>query len=187
MRRGMRSRRRRDEGRFSALHDAAPKRRDTSRSKEQAPLRHRRRALPASCRQRAPVASLRRADRARTRTHILHSDQDRIIGPNGSSGRALAGLILGKLDDSGEVLLRPGSVAASNGRRRTLDVENSVREYRRLQDYVIVRAVAPRHRLSEVLPAGRIDSPVKALSSGEREPLAAGGGTFHRADVDRSR
>ncbi len=109
-------------------------------------------------------------------TRILRGDRVGIIGPNGSGKSTLLKLILGELQaTSGEVVLGTRlQLAYFDQHRRTLDVEKTVRENMSDSDYVTVRGRS-RHvigYLKEFLfPPQRIDSPVKALSGGERNRL----------------
>ncbi len=109
-------------------------------------------------------------------TRILRGDRVGIIGPNGSGKSTLLRLILGELEpSSGEVVLGTKlQVAYFDQHRRTLDVEKSVRENMSDSDYVTVRGRS-RHVIGYLkdflFPPERIDSPVKALSGGERNRL----------------
>jgi ABC transport system ATP-binding/permease protein len=109
-------------------------------------------------------------------TRILRGDRVGIIGPNGSGKSTLLRLILGELEpSSGEVVLGTKlQVAYFDQHRRTLDVEKSVRENMSDSDYVMVRGRS-RHVIGYLkdflFPPERIDSPVKALSGGERNRL----------------
>ena len=109
-------------------------------------------------------------------TRILRGDRVGIIGPNGSGKSTLLRLILGELEpSSGEVVLGTKlQVAYFDQHRRTLDGEKSVRENMSDSDYVTVRGRS-RHVIGYLkdflFPPERIDSPVKALSGGERNRL----------------
>ena len=110
-------------------------------------------------------------------TAILRGDRVGIIGPNGSGKSTLLKLILGELaPTSGEVVrgtrLR---IAYFDQHRRRLDPDKTVREnMSEGSDYVTVRG-RPRHVIGYLkdflFPPQRIDSPVKALSGGERNRL----------------
>jgi len=110
-------------------------------------------------------------------TAILRGDRVGIIGPNGSGKSTLLKLILGELaPTSGEVVrgtrLR---IAYFDQHRRRLDPDKTVREnMSEGSDYVTVRGRA-RHVIGYLkdflFPPQRIDSPVKALSGGERNRL----------------
>jgi len=109
-------------------------------------------------------------------TRILRGDRVGIIGPNGSGKSTLLKLILGELEPtSGEVVLGTRlQLAYFDQHRRMLDSEKSVRENLSDSDYVTVRGRS-RHVIGYLkdflFPPQRIDSPVKALSGGERNRL----------------
>ncbi|HEV8722278.1 MAG TPA: ATP-binding cassette domain-containing protein [Candidatus Binatia bacterium] len=109
-------------------------------------------------------------------TRILRGERVGILGPNGSGKSTLLKLILGELQPtSGEVVLGTRlHVAYFDQHRRMLDPEKTVRENMSDSDYVTVKGRA-RHvigYLKDFLFAPeRIDSPVKALSGGERNRL----------------
>jgi ATP-binding cassette subfamily F protein uup len=109
-------------------------------------------------------------------TRILRGDRVGIIGPNGAGKSTLLRLILGDLQPSrGEVVLGTRlKLAYFDQHRRLLDVEKSVRENMSDSDYVTVRGRS-RHVIGYLkdflFPPQRIDSPVKALSGGERNRL----------------
>ena len=110
-------------------------------------------------------------------TAIVRGDRVGIIGPNGSGKSTLLKLILGEIaPTSGEVVrgtrLR---IAYFDQHRRRLDVEKTVREnMSEGSDYVTVKGHS-RHVIGYLkdflFPPQRIDSPVKALSGGERNRL----------------
>jgi ATP-binding cassette subfamily F protein uup len=110
-------------------------------------------------------------------TAILRGDRVGIIGPNGSGKSTLLKLILGEIAPaSGEVVrgtrLR---IAYFDQHRSRLEVEKTVREnMSEGTDYVTVRGRS-RHVIGYLkdflFPPQRIDSPVKALSGGERNRL----------------
>jgi ABC transport system ATP-binding/permease protein len=110
-------------------------------------------------------------------TAILRGDRVGIIGPNGSGKSTLLKLILGELEPtSGEVVrgtrLR---IAYFDQHRRRLNPEKTVREnIGEGSDYVTVRGRS-RHVIGYLkdflFPPQRIDSPVAALSGGERNRL----------------
>ena len=109
-------------------------------------------------------------------TRILRGDRVAILGPNGSGKSTLLKLILGELEPtSGEVVLGTRlQLAYFDQHRRMLDPEKTVRENMTDSDYVTVRG-RPRHVIGYLkdflFPSQRIDSPVKALSGGERNRL----------------
>ena len=109
-------------------------------------------------------------------TRILRGDRVGIIGPNGSGKSTLLRLVLGELKpDRGEVVLGTQlQVAYFDQHRRTLDPNKTVRENLSDSDYVSVRGRS-RHVIGYLkdflFPSTRIDSPVRALSGGERNRL----------------
>ena len=109
-------------------------------------------------------------------TRILRGDRVGILGPNGSGKSTLLKLILGELEPtSGEVVLGTRlQLAYFDQHRRMLDPEKTVRENMTDSGYVTVRG-RPRHVIGYLkdflFPPHRIDSPVKALSGGERNRL----------------
>ena len=109
-------------------------------------------------------------------TRIMRGDRVGIIGPNGSGKSTLLKLILGELaPTSGEVLLGTRlQVAYFDQHRRTLDPEKTVRANLSDSDIVTVRGRS-RHVVGYLkdflFPPQRIDSPVNALSGGERNRL----------------
>jgi ABC transport system ATP-binding/permease protein len=109
-------------------------------------------------------------------TRILRGDRVGIIGPNGSGKSTLLRLILGELKPtSGEVVLGTRlQLAYFDQHRRLLDPEKTVRENMSDSGYVTVRGQS-RHVIGYLkdflFPPQRIDSPVKALSGGERNRL----------------
>jgi ATP-binding cassette subfamily F protein uup len=109
-------------------------------------------------------------------TRILRGDRVGIIGPNGSGKSTLLKLILGEIKpSSGEVLLGTRlQLAYFDQHRRILDPEKTVRENLSDSDYVAVQGRS-RHVIGYLkdflFPPQRIDSPVKAMSGGERNRL----------------
>ena len=109
-------------------------------------------------------------------TRILRGDRVGIIGPNGSGKSTLLRLILGELKPtSGEIVLGTRlQLAYFDQHRRMLDPEKTVRENMSDSDYVTVKG-RTRHVVGYLkdflFPSQRIDSPVKALSGGERNRL----------------
>ena len=179
IRRGIKARRTRNEGRVSALQ--AMRREKAQRLEVQGTARFGIDAGALSGRLVVDVrqVSFRFGDEPIIRdlsTRILRGDRVGIIGPNGSGKSTLLRLILGELEpSSGEVVLGTKlQVAYFDQHRRTLDVEKSVRENMSDSDYVTVRGRS-RHVIGYLkdflFPPERIDSPVKALSGGERNRL----------------
>jgi ATP-binding cassette subfamily F protein uup len=109
-------------------------------------------------------------------TRILRGDRVGIIGPNGSGKSTLLKLILGEIKPtSGEVVLGTRlQLAYFDQHRRILDPEKTVRENISDSDHVSVLGRS-RHVIGYLkdflFPPQRIDSPVKALSGGERNRL----------------
>ena len=110
-------------------------------------------------------------------TTILRGDRIGIIGPNGCGKTTLLKLILGEITPtSGKVVI--GSrlkIAHFDQHRRELDLDKTVREnITDGSDYVTVQGRS-RHVIGYlrdfIFPPERIDSPVKALSGGERNRL----------------
>jgi ATP-binding cassette subfamily F protein uup len=179
IRRGIKARRTRNEGRVRALQAM---RQDKARRLEaQENARFKIDAGTLSGRLVVDVrrVSFRFADHLILRdfsTRILRGDRVGIIGPNGCGKSTLLRLILGELEpNSGDVV--PGTrlqVAYFDQHRRGLDLEKTVRENMSDSDYVTVKG-RPRHvtgYLKDFLfPPQRIDSPVTALSGGERNRL----------------
>jgi ATP-binding cassette subfamily F protein uup len=110
-------------------------------------------------------------------THILRGDRIGIIGPNGSGKSTLLKLILDELKPtSGQVVLGTRlQLAYFDQYRGALDPEKTVRENMgEGRDYIMVKGRS-RHVIGYLkdflFPPERIDSPVKALSGGERNRL----------------
>jgi ABC transport system ATP-binding/permease protein len=109
-------------------------------------------------------------------TRILRGDRIGIIGPNGSGKSTLLKLILGELaPTSGQVVTGTRlQTAYFDQHRRLLKLEKTVRENMSDSDYVMVKRRS-RHVIGYLkdflFPPERIDSPVKALSGGERNRL----------------
>jgi len=109
-------------------------------------------------------------------TRILRGDRIGLIGPNGSGKTTLLRLLTGEIEpDSGEVR-RGGRVAVAyfDQQRQQLDPERTVAESVADGDTVTVNG-RPRHVLGYLadflFPRERARSPVKALSGGERNRL----------------
>ncbi|MDH5377329.1 MAG: ATP-binding cassette domain-containing protein [Gammaproteobacteria bacterium] len=110
-------------------------------------------------------------------TRILRGDRVGILGPNGCGKSTLLRLILGELAPSqGQVVLGSKLIAAYfDQHRKQLDLNKTVREnMSEGSDYVTVRDKS-RHVISYLkdflFPPQQIDSPVKTLSGGERNRL----------------
>ncbi|HEX2228301.1 MAG TPA: ATP-binding cassette domain-containing protein, partial [Candidatus Binatia bacterium] len=109
-------------------------------------------------------------------TRILRGDRVGIIGPNGSGKSTLLRLVLGELQPSrGEVVLGTRlQVTYFDQHRCLLDSEKTVRENMSESNFILVRG-RRRHVVGYLkdflFPPERIDSPVKALSGGERNRL----------------
>ena len=109
-------------------------------------------------------------------TRIMRGDRVGIIGPNGSGKSTLLRLILGELMPSGgQVVMGTRlQLAYFDQHRRILDPEKTVRENLTDSNYVTVRGRS-RHVIGYLkdflFPPQRIDSPVQALSGGERNRL----------------
>ena len=109
-------------------------------------------------------------------TRILRGDRIGLLGPNGCGKSTVLKLILGELTPtSGEVVLGTRlQLAYFDQHRRILDPEKTVRENMSDSDYVTVKGRS-RHVIGYLkdflFPPERIDSPVKALSGGERNRL----------------
>jgi len=110
-------------------------------------------------------------------TCVMRGDRIGIVGPNGSGKSTLLKLILGELQpDSGQVIMGTRlQTAYFDQQRDQLDPEKTVRDnISDGNDYISVKGRS-RHVISYLrdflFPPDRIDSPVKALSGGERNRL----------------
>jgi len=110
-------------------------------------------------------------------TRILRGDRVGIIGPNGSGKSTLLKILLGELKpSSGKVVTGTKlEIAYFDQHRALLDPEKSVRNnLSENSDFISVKGRS-RHVIgylrSFLFPPERIDSPVKALSGGERNRL----------------
>ncbi|MGE5219303.1 MAG: ribosomal protection-like ABC-F family protein [Chloroflexota bacterium] len=109
-------------------------------------------------------------------TRILRGDRVGLLGPNGCGKSTILKLILGELaPTSGEVVLGTRlQLAYFDQHRRMLDPAKTVRENMSDSDYVMVKGRS-RHVIGYLkdflFPPQRIDSPVQALSGGERNRL----------------
>jgi ABC transport system ATP-binding/permease protein len=179
IRQGIKARRTRNEGRVRALQTL--RREKAERLEGQGKARF---SLDAGALSGKLVVDVRRVnfgydDKVIVRdfsTRILRGERIGIIGPNGSGKSTLLKLILGELKpSSGEVVLGTRlQLAYFDQHRRLLDSEKTVRENMSDSDYVTVRGRS-RHVIGYLkdflFPPQRIDSPVKALSGGERNRL----------------
>ena len=180
VRQGIKARRTRNEGRVRALQ--AMRRERSQRLELQGKVRF---GLDAGVLSGKLVADLRRVsfrygDNFIIRglsTIILRGDRIGIIGPNGCGKSTLLKLILGEVEPTGgEVVMGTRlKLAYFDQHRRELNPEKTVRENMTDgSDYVTVRGRS-RHvtgYLKDFLfPPQRIDSPVQALSGGERNRL----------------
>lgn len=110
-------------------------------------------------------------------TRIMRGDRVGIMGPNGSGKTTLLKLILGELQpDSGQVVLGTKlEIAYFDQRRAQLDPDKSVRDnISPGSDHVSVRGRSQHvigYLRSFLFPPQRVDSPVKSLSGGERNRL----------------
>ena len=110
-------------------------------------------------------------------TRIMRGDRVGIIGPNGSGKSTLLKLLLGELQpQSGEVVMGTKlEIAYFDQHRSQLQVEKTVREnISGGSDYVSVRGRSQHvigYLKKFLFPPERIDSPVKILSGGERNRL----------------
>jgi len=110
-------------------------------------------------------------------TRIMRGDRIGIVGPNGSGKSTLLKLLLGELDpQQGEVVMGTKlQIAYFDQHRSQLQPDKTVREnISEGSDYVSVRG-KPRHVIGYLkqflFPPERVDSPVKILSGGERNRL----------------
>ena len=109
-------------------------------------------------------------------TGILRGDRVGIIGPNGSGKSTLLRLVLGEIAPTGGRVVTGTRlrVAYFDQHRGRLDPEKTVRENLSDSNYITVRGRS-RHVIGYLkdflFPPERIDSPVKALSGGERNRL----------------
>ncbi|NOZ09980.1 MAG: ATP-binding cassette domain-containing protein [Gammaproteobacteria bacterium] len=110
-------------------------------------------------------------------TRVMRGDRIGIVGPNGSGKSTLLKLILGELQpDSGQVIMGTRlQTAYFDQQRDQLNPDKTVRDnISDGNDYIQVKGRS-RHVVSYLkdflFPPDRIDSPVKALSGGERNRL----------------
>ena len=179
IRRGIKARRTRNEGRVRALEGMRREHAQRMAAQEKARF-----SIDGGVLSGKLVVDLRRVnfrygDHVIIRdlsTCILRGDRVGIIGPNGSGKSTLLKLILGEVaPDSGQVVLGTRlEVAYFDQHRRLLKPDKTVRENMSDSDYVTVRGRS-RHVIGYLkdflFPPERIDSPVEALSGGERNRL----------------
>jgi ATP-binding cassette subfamily F protein uup len=180
IRRGIKARRTRNEGRVRALQAMRQER--SRRLEMQGQVRF---VLDPGVLSGKLVVDLRRVSFRYGDNVIIHSlstiilrgDRIGIIGPNGCGKSTLLRLILGELaPTSGEVVLGTRlKLAYFDQHRRELNPEKTVRENMSDgSDYVTVQGRS-RHVIGYLkdflFPPQRIDSPVQALSGGERNRL----------------
>ena len=180
IRQGIKARRTRNEGRVRALQ--AMRRERSQRLEFQGTVRF---GLDAGVLSGKLVADLRRVrflygDNVIIRTlstTILRGDRIGIIGSNGCGKSTLLKLIVGEIaPTSGEVVMGTRlKLAYFDQHRRELNPEKTVRENMTDgSDYVTVQGRS-RHVIGYLkdflFPPQRIDSPVQALSGGERNRL----------------
>jgi len=110
-------------------------------------------------------------------TRIIRGDRIGIIGPNGSGKSTLLKLLLGQLKpDKGEVILGTKlQIAYFDQQRDQLDLEKSVKDnISDGHDYIMIKGHS-RHVVSYLkdflFPPEKLNTPVKALSGGERNRL----------------
>ncbi|MDH3445078.1 MAG: ATP-binding cassette domain-containing protein, partial [Deltaproteobacteria bacterium] len=180
IRRGIKARRTRNEGRVRALEDLRRER--AERLELQGRVRF---DLNDTALSGKLVVDLRRVSFSYDgdfivrdlSTSIMRGDRVGIIGPNGCGKSTLLRLIVGELAPSaGQVVMGTRlQVAYFDQHRRHLNEEKTVREnLTDGSDQVTVRGRS-RHVIGYLkdflFPPARIDSPVKALSGGERNRL----------------
>src|SRR5918994_1560683 len=179
IRRGVKARRTRNEGRVQALQEMRRERSQRLDAQGRAGF-----SIDAGGLSGKLVVDMRRVSFAygddlvvrEMSTRILRGDRVGIIGPNGSGKSTLLKLILGELKPTrGEVILGTRlQLAYFDQQRRILDPEKTVRENLSDSDYVSVQGRS-RHVIGYLkdflFPPQRIDSPVRALSGGERNRL----------------
>ncbi|HEY8555353.1 MAG TPA: ATP-binding cassette domain-containing protein [Burkholderiales bacterium] len=180
IRQGIKARRTRNEGRVRKLEAMRRERRERLEAAGRADF-----AIDAGALSGKLVADLRHVsfrygDRWIVRdfsTQIVRGDRLGIVGPNGAGKSTLLRLILGELQPtSGRVVLGTRlQTAYFDQHRRLLDVEKTVRDnLSEGRDYIEVGGRS-RHVVGYLkdflFPPQRIDTPVKALSGGERNRL----------------
>ena len=179
IRRGVRARRTRNEGRVRALQALRKEKAERLDAQSKARFSIDAGAVSGKLVVDVRSVSFRYGEHTIIRdlsTRILRGDRVGIIGPNGSGKSTLLKLILGELEPTtGEVVLGTRlQLAYFDQHRRLLDADKTVRENLSDSDYVTVRGRS-RHVIGYLkdflFPPQRIDSPVQALSGGERNRL----------------
>ncbi len=180
IRRGIKARRTRNEGRVRALENL--RREHAQRLELQGKVRFN---LNDTALSGKLVVDLRRVSFSYDRdvivkdlsTSIMRGDRVGIIGPNGCGKSTLLRLILGEVAPTTGQVVRGTrlSIAYFDQHRRHLNDEKTVRENMTDgSDHVTVRGRS-RHVIGYLkdflFPPARIDSPVRALSGGERNRL----------------
>ena len=179
IRRGVRARRTRNEGRVRALMMMRSERRERLEAQGKASFAIDAGGLSGKLAVDLRHVSFAYGDKLIVRdltTRILRGDRIGIIGPNGSGKSTLLKLILGQIrPNSGEVITGTRlKVAYFDQHRGLLNPEKSVRDNLSDSDYITVNGRS-RHVIGYLkdflFPPQRIDSPVQALSGGERNRL----------------
>ena len=179
VRRGIKARRTRNEGRVKALQQMRDERDQRLKGQAKASF-----SIDGGSFSGKLVVDLRRVSFAygdnlvvrNLSTRILRGDRVGIIGPNGSGKTTLLKLIVGEITPtSGDVVIGTRlQLTYFDQHRRILDPEKTVRENMSDSDYVSIQGQS-RHVIGYLkdflFPPQRIDSPVKALSGGERNRL----------------
>ena len=179
IRRGIKARRTRNEGRVRALQAMRRERSQRLAAQGKAGFKIDAGELSGKLAVDLRHVSFRYGDNLIIRdlsTGILRGDRVGIIGPNGSGKSTLLRLILGDLAPTGGQVVMGTRlrVAYFDQHRGRLDPEKTVRENMSDSNYITVRGRS-RHVIGYLkdflFPPERIDSPVKALSGGERNRL----------------
>lgn len=180
IRQGVKARRTRNEGRVRALQALRRERSQRVESQGKAAIEMTAGPLSGKLVVDLRQVSFRYGDRWIVRdlsTPILRGDRVGVIGPNGSGKSTLLKLILGEIQPTtGHVVLGTRlEVAYFDQQRGQLHPEKTVREnLGEGRDYITVKGRS-RHVIGYLkdflFPPERIDSPVKALSGGERNRL----------------
>jgi len=180
IRQGIKARRTRNEGRVRKLEAMRRERRERLEAAGRAEFGIDAGALSGKLVADLRHVSFRYGDRWIVRdfsTQVVRGDRIGIVGPNGAGKSTLLRLILGELEPtSGRVVLGTRlQTAYFDQHRRLLDVEKTVRDnLSEGRDYIEVGGRS-RHVVGYLkdflFPPERIDTPVKALSGGERNRL----------------